>query len=154
MRLEHERNVEGNTRRSRVFLPTSWLLYSFYDKEFVKFPKNYFQFWKQTLFPKWTTVSCTQVVLFVANPHANAWKPWKPWKPCMPCINFAIRKVNLMFVFIVVVWTFFFNKYMIALVRVVLVFVIVSPAEYQRKELHVFWRKKHTEVSRNASFYK
>ena len=43
-----------------------------------------------------------------------------------------------MFVFIVVVWTFFFNKYMIALVRVVLVFVIVSPAEYQRKELHVF----------------
>ena len=28
-------------------------------------------------------------------------------------INFAIRKVNLMFVFIVVVWIFFFNKYMI-----------------------------------------
>ena len=28
-------------------------------------------------------------------------------------INFAIRKVNLMFVFIVVVWTFFFNKYVI-----------------------------------------
>ena len=28
-------------------------------------------------------------------------------------INFTIRKVNLMFVFIVVVWIFFFNKYMI-----------------------------------------
>ena len=28
-------------------------------------------------------------------------------------IDFTIRKVNLMFVFIVVVWTFFFNKYMI-----------------------------------------
>ena len=28
-------------------------------------------------------------------------------------INFTIRKVNLMSVFIVVVWIFFFNKYMI-----------------------------------------
>ena len=28
-------------------------------------------------------------------------------------INFIIRKVNLMFVFIIVVWIFFFNKYMI-----------------------------------------
>ena len=28
-------------------------------------------------------------------------------------INFTIRKVNLMFVFIVVVWIFFFNKHMI-----------------------------------------
>ena len=28
-------------------------------------------------------------------------------------INFTIRKVNLMFVFIVVVWIFFFNKYVI-----------------------------------------
>ena len=28
-------------------------------------------------------------------------------------INFTIRKVNLMFVFIVIVWIFFFNKYMI-----------------------------------------
>ena len=28
-------------------------------------------------------------------------------------INFTIRKVNLMFVFIVVVWIFFFNKYMV-----------------------------------------
>ena len=28
-------------------------------------------------------------------------------------INFTIKKVNLMFVFIVVVWIFFFNKYMI-----------------------------------------
>ena len=28
-------------------------------------------------------------------------------------INLTIRKVNLMFVFIVVVWIFFFNKYMI-----------------------------------------
>ena len=28
-------------------------------------------------------------------------------------INFTIRKVDLMFVFIVVVWIFFFNKYVI-----------------------------------------
>ena len=28
-------------------------------------------------------------------------------------VNFTIRKMNLMFVFIVVVWIFFFNKYMI-----------------------------------------
>ena len=28
-------------------------------------------------------------------------------------INFTIRKVNLMFVFIVVVWKFYFKKYMI-----------------------------------------
>ena len=28
-------------------------------------------------------------------------------------INFTIRKVNLMFVFVVVVWIFFFNKYTI-----------------------------------------
>ena len=28
-------------------------------------------------------------------------------------INFTIRKVNVMFVFIVFVWIFFFNKYMI-----------------------------------------
>ena len=28
-------------------------------------------------------------------------------------INFTIRKVNLIFVFIVVIWIFFFNKYMI-----------------------------------------
>ena len=27
--------------------------------------------------------------------------------------NFTIKKVNLMFVFIVVVWIFFFNKYVI-----------------------------------------
>ena len=32
---------------------------------------------------------------------------------CTNGINFTIRKVNLMFVFIVVVWIFFFNKYMI-----------------------------------------
>ena len=31
----------------------------------------------------------------------------------MNVINFTIRKVNLMFVFVVVVWIFFFNKYMI-----------------------------------------
>ena len=30
---------------------------------------------------------------------------------CTNGINFTIRKVNLMFVFIVVVWIFFFNKY-------------------------------------------
>ena len=29
------------------------------------------------------------------------------------CINLTIKRVNLMFVFIVVAWIFFFNKYMI-----------------------------------------
>ena len=29
------------------------------------------------------------------------------------CINFMIKRINLMFVFIVVAWIFFFNKYMI-----------------------------------------
>ena len=29
------------------------------------------------------------------------------------CINFTIKRMNLMFVFIVAAWIFFFNKYMI-----------------------------------------
>ena len=58
-RLEHERSVGRNTRRSRVFLPTSL----FYSKESVKFPKHYFQFSKQTLFPKRTTVSSACSIL-------------------------------------------------------------------------------------------
>ena len=29
------------------------------------------------------------------------------------CINFTIKRMNLMFVFIVVAWIFFFDKYMI-----------------------------------------
>ena len=32
---------------------------------------------------------------------------------CTNGINFTIRKVNLMFVFIAVVWIFLFSKYMI-----------------------------------------
>ena len=35
----------------------SRLLYLFYNKESVKFPRHYFQFFKQTLFPKRTTLS-------------------------------------------------------------------------------------------------
>ena len=70
-RLKHERSVRRNTRRvecSSRFLSAlqqnraqSRLLYLFYNKESVKFlkqtPKHYFQFSKQTLFPKRTTVS-------------------------------------------------------------------------------------------------
>ena len=37
--------------------------YLFYNKESVKFPKNYIQFSKQTLFPKRTTVSSTCSIL-------------------------------------------------------------------------------------------
>ena len=44
-------------------------------------------------------------------------------------INFTIRKVNLMFVFIVVVWIFFFNKYMIQN-PVFFVYVIMSSIVY------------------------
>ena len=64
--LKHERSVGRNTRRSRVFLPTSWvlkrflsflqqyraqlrLLYLICNKESVEFPMHYFQFSKQTL---------------------------------------------------------------------------------------------------------
>ena len=69
--LEHERSVGRNTRRVEYcsrFLGAlqqnralSRLLYLFYNKESVKFPKqtpkHYFQFSKQTLFPRRTTVS-------------------------------------------------------------------------------------------------
>ena len=69
--LEHERSVGRNTRRVEYcsrFLSAlqqnralSRLLYLFYNKESVKFPKqtpkHYFQFSKQTLFPRRTTVS-------------------------------------------------------------------------------------------------
>ena len=44
-------------------------------------------------------------------------------------INFTISKVNLMFVFIVVVWIFFFNKYMIQN-PVFFVYVIMSSIVY------------------------
>ena len=45
-------------------------------------------------------------------------------------INFTIRKVNLMFVFIVVVWIFFFNKYMIQNPVFLVYNVIVSSIVY------------------------
>ena len=44
-------------------------------------------------------------------------------------INFTIRKVNLMFVFIVVVWIFFFNKYMIQN-PVIFVYLVMLPIVY------------------------
>ena len=69
--LEHERSVGRNTRRVECcsrFLSAlqqnraqSRLLCLFYNKESVEFPKHtpkhYFQFSKQTLFPRRTTVS-------------------------------------------------------------------------------------------------
>ena len=72
-RLKHERSVRRNTRRvecSSRFLSAlqqnraqSRLLYLFYNKESVKFLKHYFQFLKQTLFPKRTTVSSACSIL-------------------------------------------------------------------------------------------
>ena len=57
-------------------------------------------------------------------------------------INFTIRKVNLMFVFIVVVWIFFFNKYMIQnpvifvyLVMLSIVYTFVLWADFYMKLL-------------------
>ena len=57
-RLEHERSIGRNTRRSLLECSSalqqnraqSRLLCLFYNKESVKFPKHYFQFSKQTLF--------------------------------------------------------------------------------------------------------
>ena len=72
-RLKNERSVRRNTRRvecSSRFLSAlqqnraqSRLLYLFYNKESVKFLKHYFQFSKQTLFPKRTTVSSACSIL-------------------------------------------------------------------------------------------
>ena len=72
-RLKHERSVRRNTRRvecSSRFLSAlqqnraqSRLLYLFYSKEFVKFPKNYIRFSKQTLFLKRTTMSSACSIL-------------------------------------------------------------------------------------------
>ena len=45
----------------------SRLLCLFYNKESVKFPKNYFQFSKQTLFPKRTTVLSACSILSESN---------------------------------------------------------------------------------------
>ena len=45
-------------------------------------------------------------------------------------INFTIRKVNLMFVFVVVVWIFFFNKYTIQNPVVFVYNVIMSSIFY------------------------
>ena len=60
-------------------------------------------------------------------------------------INFMIRKVNLMFVFIVVVWIFIFNKYMIQnpvffvydviMLSIIIVYAIVLWANFYVKLL-------------------
>ena len=60
-----------------------------------------------------TTVRLKNKTLMDAN---CLWRKTPCWIHLMPGnvgINFTIRKVNLMFVFILVVWTFSFNKYMI-----------------------------------------
>ena len=72
-RLEHERRI-GRKTHSHLLVLTSWVLMPlpkcfttvqsavkaslfFYNKESVEFPTRYFQFLKQILFPKRTTVS-------------------------------------------------------------------------------------------------
>ena len=60
------KEVQGETRDVvECFSPLleSRLLYLFYNKESVKLPKHYFQFSKQTLFPKRTTMSSACSIL-------------------------------------------------------------------------------------------
>ena len=57
-------------------------------------------------------------------------------------INFTIRKVNLMFVFIVVVWIFFFNKYMIQdpvffVYNVIMLSIVYAVVLSQAAQAHV-----------------
>ena len=52
-------------------------------------------------------------------------------------INFTIRKVNLMFVFIVVVWIFFFNKYMIQIIIVIMSSIVYAIVLSQATQGHV-----------------
>ena len=57
-------------------------------------------------------------------------------------INFTIRKVNLMFVFIVVVWIFFFNKYMIQnpvffVYNVIMLSIVYATVLSQATQAHV-----------------
>ena len=76
--VEHERSVGENTRQSRVFFPSSWvlyrflsalqqnraqsrLLYLFYDKESNNFPTHSAKFSNQTIFSK--RVKVTSAVL-------------------------------------------------------------------------------------------
>ena len=68
-------------------------------------------------------------------------------------INFTIRKVNLMFVFIVVVWIFFFNKYMIQnpvffvynviMLSIVCCLVTGDPRSHLEKEPTINSRTRH-----------
>ena len=80
-RLKHERSVEGNTRCSRVFLSTSWvvqqnraqprLLYLFYEyKESVKFPTHSFLIFKTIFFFK--AKECRQHMFYTLVKHAFA----------------------------------------------------------------------------------
>ena len=71
-------------------------------------------------------------------------------------INFTNRKVNLMFVFIVVVWIFFFNKYMIQnpvlfVCNVIMLSIVYAIVLSQATQGHV-WRKSqrliHERVTR------
>ena len=57
-------------------------------------------------------------------------------------INFKIRKVNLIFVFIVVVWIFFLNKYMIQnrvvfLYNVIMLSIVYAIVLSQAAQAHV-----------------
>ena len=71
-------------------------------------------------------------------------------------INFTIRKVNLMFVFIVVVWIFFLNKYMIQnpvffvynVIMLSIVYAIVLSQAAQARASRKSRRLMHERVTR------
>ena len=80
---------------------------------------------------------------------------------CANGINFTIRKVNLMFVFVVVVWIFFFNKYMIQnpvlfvynVIMSNIVYAIVSLQAAQAHASRKSQRLIHERVTRCVTWY-
>ena len=76
-------------------------------------------------------------------------------------INFTIRKVNLMFVFVVVVWIFFFNKYTIQnpvlfvynVIMSSIVYAIVSSQAAQAHASRKSQRFIHERVTRCVTRY-
>ena len=74
-------------------------------------------------------------------------------------INFTIRKVNLMFVFIVVVWIFFFNKYMIQnpvffVYNVILLSIVYASVLSQAAQAHASRKSQrliHERITRSVT---
>ena len=73
----------------------SRLLYLFYNKESVKFLKHYFQFSKQTLFPKRTTVSSACSLLLLSKlQEANQNPCWDGSNNLISCTRPKLSKIS------------------------------------------------------------